>query len=214
MKCDKKDLILYAVTDRKWLRNRKLCEQVEEAIKGGATIIQLREKEADDRIFLREALKISELCKRYSVPFIINDNVDIAIRINADGVHIGQKDMEAGYVRSVIGDDKILGVSVQTPEQAVIAEKSGADYLGVGAVFSTDSKADADNVSYKTLKEICESVSIPVVAIGGIGINNISELKGSGICGVAVISAVFAAENIEKAAAELKRMSKQVIRND
>lgn len=214
MKCDKKDLVLYAVTDRTWLGNMTLCEQVEEALKGGATFIQLREKELDEETFLKESFGIKELCKKYNVPFVINDNVDIAVKANADGIHIGQKDMEAGYVRSVIGEDKILGVSAQTVEQAVIAEKMGADYLGVGAVFSTGTKADADDVSIDTLKAICEAVSIPVVAIGGIGISNILELTGSGICGVAVISAIFAADNIGKATAELKKLANQVVCND
>ena len=214
MKCDKNDLILYAVTDRTWLKNMTLCEQVEEALKGGATFVQLREKELDDEVFLKEAFEIKELCKRYNVPFVINDNVDIAIKVNADGVHIGQKDMEAGYVRSIIGEDKILGVSAQTVEQAILAEKMGADYLGVGAVFSTGSKADADDVSHNTLMAICDAVSIPVVAIGGIGQSNVLELAGSGICGVAVISAIFAADNIRKATAELKELTKQVVQND
>lgn len=214
MKFDRKDLMLYAVTDRTWLNNMTLEEQVEEALKGGATFVQLREKELDYENFLKEAFEIKKLCRRYNVPFVINDNVDIAIKINADGVHIGQNDMEADYVRSVIGEDKILGVSAQTVEQAVLAEKKGADYIGVGAVFKTDSKADAVDVSLETLKAICEAVSIPVVAIGGIGVNNISKLAGSGICGVAVISAIFAAESIQKATMELKKLTKQVILND
>ena len=214
MKFDKKDLILYAVTDRTWLKNRTLCEQVEEALKGGATFVQLREKELDDELFLKEAFEIKKLCRQYNVPFVINDNIDIAVKVNADGVHIGQKDTEAGYVRAVIGEDKILGVSVQTLEQAIIAEKMGADYLGVGAVFSTSSKADADDVSCETLKAICDAVNIPVVAIGGIGANNILELTGSGICGVAVISAIFAADNIQKSTTELKNLTKQVVQND
>lgn len=190
MKYDKKDLILYAVTDRTWLGNMTLYEQVEEALKGGATFVQLREKELDDVAFLKEAFEIKDLCRQYNVPFVINDNVEIAVKVNADGIHIGQKDMEAGYVRSVIGEDKILGVSAQTVEQALLAEKMGADYLGVGAVFSTGSKADADDVSIDALKAICEAVSIPVVAIGGIGASNILQLTGSGVCGVAVISAI------------------------
>ncbi len=214
MKLDKKDLLLYAVTDRTWLKNMTLCEQAEEALKGGATIIQLREKELDKEAFLKEALEIRNLCRKYNVPFVINDNVDVTVWSNADGIHIGQKDMEAGLVRSVIGNDKILGVSAQTVEQAILAEKMGADYLGVGAVFSTGSKADADDVSYETLKEICEAVSIPVVAIGGIGTNNILELTNSGICGVAVISAIFAADNIQKATSELKELTKQVVKGD
>ena len=191
MKCDKKDLLLYAVTDRYWLNGETLYEQVEKALKGGATFVQLREKELDDDTFLDEAIEIQELCKRYKVPFLINDNVEIARKMNADGVHVGQRDMEAGDVRALLGEDKILGVSAQTVEQAILAEKRGADYLGVGAVFRTGSKADADDVTHETLKAICEAVSIPVVAIGGIGKHNVLELSGSGICGIAVISAIF-----------------------
>lgn len=211
MKCDKKDLLLYAVTDRSWLGEQTLYEQVEEAIKGGATFVQLREKELDDDTFLAEAIEIQELCKRYKVPFVINDNVEIARKINADGVHVGQSDMEAGDVRAILGEDKILGVSAQTVEQAILAEQRGADYLGVGAVFHTGSKADADDVSYKTLKAICEAVSIPVVAIGGIGKHNVLELSGSGICGVAVISAIFAADDITSATAELKALTEKAV---
>ncbi len=214
MKCDKKDLMLYAVTDRTWLGSMTLYEQVEEALKGGATFVQLREKELDDKAFLKEAFEIKELCRQYKVPFVINDNVDIAVKVNADGIHIGQKDMGIGYVRSVVGEEKILGVSAQTVEQAVLAEKMGADYLGVGAVFCTNSKEDADDVTHETLKAICEAVSIPIVAIGGIGAGNILELTGSGICGVAVISAIFAADNIQKSTAELKELTKQVVCND
>ncbi len=211
MKLDKKDLLLYAVTDCTWIGNRTLYQQVEEALRGGATFIQLREKELDDEAFLKEAFEIKELCRKYNVPFVINDNVDIAVKANADGIHVGQKDMEAGLVRDSIGDNKILGVSAQTVEQALLAEKMGADYLGVGAVFSTASKADADDVSYETLKAICEAVSIPVVAIGGIGAGNVLQLSGSGIDGVAVISAIFAADNIQKATSELKELTKQVV---
>lgn len=211
MKCDKKDLLLYAVTDRAWVGDRTLYEQVEEALRGGATFVQLREKELDDVTFLAEAIEIQKLCRKYSVPFVINDNVEIARKMNADGVHVGQSDMEAGDVRALLGEGKILGVSAQTVEQALLAEKRGADYLGVGAVFHTGSKADADDVSRETLKAICEAVSIPVVAIGGIGKHNVLELKGSGICGIAVISAVFAAENIEKATAELKTLTEQAV---
>ena len=211
MKCDKKDLLLYAVTDRSWLGEQTLCEQVEEALKGGATFVQLREKELDEDTFLAEAIEIQELCKRYKVPFVINDNVEISRKINADGVHVGQSDMEAGDVRALLGENKILGVSAQTVEQAILAEQRGADYLGVGAVFHTGSKADADDVSYETLKAICEAVSIPVVAIGGIGKHNVLELSGSGICGVAVISAIFAAEDITSATAELKALTEKAV---
>lgn len=211
MKCDKKDLLLYAVTDRSWLGERTLYEQVEEALRGGATFVQLREKELDDDAFLAEAIEIQELCKKYNAPFVINDNVEIARKMNADGVHVGQSDMEAGDVRAILGEDKILGVSAQTVEQAVLAEARGADYLGVGAVFHTGSKADADDVSHETLKAICEAVNIPVVAIGGIGKHNVLQLKGSGICGIAVISAIFAAKDIEGATAELKALTEQAV---
>lgn len=214
MKCDKKSLLLYAVTDRTWLNGETLYEQVEKAIKGGATIVQLREKNLDGESFLDEALEIQKLCKKYNIPFIINDNVEISRTINADGVHVGQSDMKAGNVRAILGEDKILGVSAQTVEQALLAEKEGADYLGVGAVFPTGSKADADDVSCETLKAICEAVSIPVVAIGGIGVGNILKLTGTGICGVAVISAIFAADNIQKATAKLKNLTKQVVQID
>lgn len=214
MKCDKKDLLLYAVTDRSWLGEQTLYEQVEEALKGGATFIQLREKEMDDEDFLKEAIEIKELCRRYQVPFVINDNVEIARKMDADGVHVGQSDMEAGNVRAILGEDKILGVSAQTVEQAVLAEQRGADYLGVGAVFHTGSKADADDVSHETLRNICEAVNIPVIAIGGIGKHNVKELKGSGICGIAVISAIFAAKDIRSATAELKELTKQAVEND
>lgn len=211
MKCDKKDLLLYAVTDRAWLGEQTLYEQVEEALQGGATFIQLREKELDDESFLKEAIEIQELSRRYHVPFVINDNVEIAREMDADGVHVGQGDMEAGDVRAILGEDKILGVSAQTVEQAILAEQRGADYLGVGAVFHTGSKSDADDVTHETLKNICDAVSIPVIAIGGIGKHNVMELKGSGICGIAVISAIFAAQDIRNATAELKKLTEQVV---
>ncbi|MGN0289379.1 MAG: thiamine phosphate synthase [Lachnospiraceae bacterium] len=211
MKCDKKDLLIYAVTDRSWLGEQTLYEQVEEALQGGATFVQLREKELAEEAFLKEALEIKELCHRYKVPFVINDNVELACKMDADGVHVGQSDMEAGNVRSLIGKDKILGVSAQTVEQAILAQKQGADYLGVGAVFPTGSKADADQVDYQTLKAICEAVKIPVVAIGGIGRHNVSELLNSGICGVAVISAIFAADDIKSATTQLKELTQKVV---
>ncbi len=210
MKCDKKDLLLYAVTDRSWLGNRTLTEQVEEALKGGATIIQLREKNLDDNAFLEEAKQIQKICKQYQAKLIINDNVLVATKMNADGIHIGQKDMSMQDAKAMIGEDKIVGVSVQTVEQARFAEQMGADYLGVGAVFPTTSKSDADAVSYEMLRSICHAVTIPVVAIGGIGLHNISKLADSGIAGVAVISAIFAAPDIRVATAELKKLAEQV----
>ncbi len=211
MKCDKKDLLLYAVTDRHWLNGRTLYSQVEEALKGGATFIQLREKELDEEHFLEEAKEIKELCRRYQVPFVINDNVEIALAVDADGVHVGQSDMEAGDVRAKLGPDKIIGVSAQTVEQAVMAEQNGADYLGVGAVFPTGSKADALEVSHDTLIAICKAVKIPVIAIGGISKENILELSGSGVCGIAVISAIFAKDDIEEAARELRGLTEKMV---
>lgn len=211
MKCDKKDLLLYAVTDRSWVGDSTLYHQVEEALKGGATFVQLREKDMPEEEFLAEALEIQKLCRQYGVPFVIDDDVELARKVDADGVHVGQSDMEAGDVRAILGEDKILGVSAQTVEQAVLAQQRGADYLGVGAVFHTDSKADAKPVSHETLKAICEAVTIPVVAIGGIGRGNVKELAGSGICGVAVISAIFAAENIREATAQLKVLTQEMV---
>lgn len=211
MKCDKKDLLLYAVTDWSWLGDQSLYEQVEEALIGGATFLQLREKELEEERFLEEAIELKKLCSRYQVPFVINDNVELACRVDADGVHVGQSDMEAGDVRALLGPDKILGVSVQTVEQALLAEERGANYLGVGAVFATGSKADADDVSLETLKAICQAVNIPVIAIGGIGIHNVGQLTGTGICGVAVISAIFAAKDIRKETAELKELTLRMV---
>ena len=211
MKLDKKDLLLYAVTDRHWLNGRTLCEVVKESLDGGATFIQLREKELDSETFLKEAKELKKLCAKYQVPFVINDNVDIALAMDADGVHVGQSDMEAGNVRAKLGPDKIIGVSAQTVEQAILAEKRGADYLGVGAVFPTGSKDDADDVSHETLKAICEAVSIPVIAIGGITIDNTKELAGTGIVGIAVISAIYGQENIPAATRELKKVTSEMV---
>lgn len=212
MKLDKKDLLLYAVTDRAWLNGETLYSQVEKALKGGVTFVQLREKKLDKETFLKEAVEIKELCKKYNVPFVINDDVDIAIEMDADGVHVGQSDMEAGDVRKKLGPDKIIGVSAQTVEQAVLAEKRGADYLGVGAVFPTGSKDDADDVSMETLKAICENVNIPVIAIGGISNDNVLELKNTGICGIAVISAIFAQKDIEDATRKLRSKTTQMVK--
>ena len=203
-KMQKEDLLLYAVTDRHWLNGETLYSQVEKTLEGGTTFVQLREKELDEAHFLEEAKKIKELCDRYHVPFVINDNVEIAKKVDADGVHVGQSDMEALDVRKTLGEDKIIGVTAKTVEQALKAQAHGADYLGVGAVFGTTSKADATKLDHKVLKEICETVDIPVVAIGGITGENVTELAGNGICGVAVISAVFGQPDIEQATKELK----------
>ena len=210
-KMQKEDLLLYAVTDRHWLNGETLYSQVEKTLEGGTTFVQLREKELDEAHFLEEAKKIKELCDRYHVPFVINDNVDIALEIDADGVHVGQSDMEAGDVRAKLGPDKIIGVSAQTVEQALLAQERGADYLGVGAVFHTDSKADAADISHETLKAITEAVDIPVIAIGGISKENVSELSGTGICGIAVISAIFAEKDIKNATKKLKKLTEEMV---
>ena len=207
MNCAEQDLLLYAVTDRHWLHGRT----VHESLDGGVTYLQLREKDLDEARVLDEAKDIKTLCHAYGVPFLINDNVDIALAVDADGVHVGQSDMEAGDVRAKLGPDKIIGVSAQTVAQALQAEAHGADYLGVGAVFPTGSKADAKEVEWDVLRDICQAVSIPVVAIGGITQENVTELAGTGICGVAVISAIYAQEDIPAAAKNLKNTVKEMI---
>lgn len=212
MKCNKEAMLLYAVTDRSWVGKQSLMEQVESALKGGVTCVQLREKHLDENDFLAEAIEMRELCHKYDVPFIINDNVEIAIKCKADGIHVGQSDMEAGNVRQLVGDDMIIGVSTQTLEQALAAEKAGADYLGVGAVFSTTTKLDANDVSHNVLKDICSSVNIPVVAIGGINKDNITELSGSGVDGVALVSAIFSADDIEEGCKTLSNLSKEMVK--
>jgi thiamine-phosphate pyrophosphorylase len=216
MKFDKKDLkdalLLYAVTDRHWLEGRSLYDVVRQSLEGGVTFLQLREKELDEARFYEEAVQLQKLARAYGVPFVINDNVEIALRMDADGVHVGQNDMEAGNVRALIGPDKILGVSAETVEQAIQAEQKGADYLGVGAVFPTGSKEDAATVSIDTLKAICQAVSIPVVAIGGITKENTPSLAGSGICGIAIISAIYAQKDIQKATVELKSITKEMVK--
>ncbi len=204
MNCDKKNLLLYAVTDRSWLGTESLYSQVKKAIDGGVTFVQLREKELAQEAFYKEALEIQALCREKNIPFVINDNVALAKEIDADGVHVGQEDMEAGDVRSLLGPDKIIGVSAHSVEEALLAEKRGADYLGVGAAFSTNSKKDVSCISHETIRDICQAVQIPVIAIGGINEINVEELKGSGICGVAVISAIFAKKDITGAARTLR----------
>ena len=213
MRLNKEDLLLYAVTDRRWLKEGEtLVTRTEEAIDGGVTFVQLREKDLDEENFEREGRELKELCRKRGVPFVINDNVDLAVKLDADGVHVGQSDMEALDVRRIIGGDKILGVSAQTVEQAVTAEKHGADYLGVGAVFPTGSKDDAAEVSYDTLKAICAAVKIPVIAIGGITEDNVTALSKSGICGIAVISALYAKEDIKSAAQRLRKNTEAAVR--
>ena len=211
MKCNKEIMLLYAVTDRAWTGKQTLMEQVEDAIKGGVTCVQLREKELEDEAFLAEAIEMKEICSRYHVPFIINDDVEVAIKCGADGIHVGQKDMEAGNVRALVGKNMMIGVSVQTVEQALAAQNAGADYLGVGAVFTTTTKLDANAVSHKTLKEICETVSIPVVAIGGINKSNILKLSGTGVDGVALVSSIFEAEDIKSECVLLRSLSDEMV---
>ena len=211
MKCNKKHMLLYAVTDRAWVGKQSLYQQVEAALKGGVTCVQLREKELDEARFLQEARDICALCHQYKVPFIVNDNVDIAIACGADGVHVGQEDMEAVMVRRRVGDAMFLGVSAHTVEEARQAVRDGADYLGVGAVFPTNTKTDAGQMSNETLRAICGAVNVPIVAIGGINQNNIGKLAGSGVGGVALVSAIFSAKDIEGTCRELRALSEKMV---
>ncbi len=212
MKCDKRYMLLYAVTDRAWTGERTLYEQVEAALKGGVTCVQLREKEMDETAFLREAKDICALCRRYGVPFIVNDNVDVAIACQADGIHVGQEDMTAGEVRRRVGDAMILGVSVHTVEEARRAVRDGADYLGLGAVFPTSTKTDVEQMTNETLRAICDAVDVPVVAIGGINRGNLLKLSGSGVDGVALVSAIFSAEDIEDTCRKLRLLAEGMVR--
>lgn len=211
MRCDKKAMLLYAVTDRAWVGRQSLYEQVAAALKGGATCIQLREKELDDETFLKEAVEISALCRQYGVPFFVNDNVEIAIRCHADGVHVGQEDMEVAEVRRKVGEQMMIGVSVHSVGEALKAVENGADYLGVGAMFATSTKTDADVLPKEILRDICAAVEIPVVAIGGISKNNIAQLNGTGVSGVALVSAIFAAEDIENECRLLRKLSEEMV---
>lgn len=205
-------LTVYAVTDRAWLKEQTLSQQVEAAIKGGATMVQLREKELDRETFLKEALELRRITRQYGVPLIIDDNVEIALKCDADGVHVGQDDMEVSRARDLLGPDKIIGVTAKTVEQARAGQKGGADYLGSGAVFGSVTKADAKPMTRQMLKEICHSVDIPVVAIGGINKDNIEELSGTGIAGAAVVSGIFGEPDIEGAARELREKSERLKR--
>ena len=212
MKCDKKSMLLYAVTDRAWVGKQSLYEEVESALKGGVTCVQLREKEMDEEEFLHEAIEISSLCKQYGVPFFINDNVEIAIRCHADGIHVGQEDMNAAKVRQKVGEDMMIGVSVHSVEEALEAVKNGADCLGVGALFSTSTKTDANVLAKETLRDICSAVDIPVVAIGGISKSNISQLAGTGVDGVALVSAIFSADDIENECRLLRKLAEDMVK--
>ena len=210
MSVNPKSLLLYAVTDRAWVGRQSLYEQVESALKGGVTCLQLREKSPEEPPVLKEAAEIRSLCRQYNVPFLVNDSIPVALALNADGAHIGQRDMPVGAARALLGPDKILGVSVQTPEQAQRAVQEGADYLGVGAVFPTATKPDAGIVPLPTLRAICRAVNVPVVAIGGITRDNILSLSGSGVDGAALISAIFSANDIERACRELRALAEEM----
>jgi thiamine-phosphate pyrophosphorylase len=211
MKFNGKMLLLYAVTDRAWIGKQTLLEQIEDALKGGATILQLREKDLDEAAFVEEAVQVRDLCRKYNVPLIINDNVDVALKSGADGVHAGIEDTPVAEIRKRVPSDFIIGATCKTVEQAKLAEAAGADYMGVGAVFPSPTKANALRITNEQLREIVSSVSIPAVAIGGISYDNVSELKGSRVRGAAVVSAIFGAEDIEKATMLLKDRVRAVI---
>lgn len=212
MKFNKEMLRLYAVTDRAWVGRQSLAEQIEEAILGGVTIIQLREKKLEEDEFLKEAGMIKEICNRHQIPFIINDNVDIALKIGADGVHVGIEDIPVKQIREKAGADFIIGATAKTVEQAIAAEEAGADYLGVGAVFPSPTKKNAIQITRGNLQEICKAVSIPAVAIGGINYENVDTLRGGGMDGIAVVSAIFAEDNILKATKMLKEKVEKICR--
>ncbi len=211
MKFEKEMLLLYGITDRAWEEKQTLYEQVEEALKGGITILQLREKNLKEEDFIREAVEIRNLCHKYNVPLIINDNVQVALKSGADGVHVGITDTPVAEIRKLTGKNFIIGATAKTVEQAKEAEKSGADYLGVGAVFPSSTKKTAIRITKEELQKICSSVKIPAVAIGGITGENISGIKGAGMDGIAVVSAIFGAENIKEAAVELKEKAREAV---
>lgn len=206
MNCTPEMLRLYAVTDRAWVGAQTLPQQVEAALKGGATCVQLREKHLDDAAIRAEALEISALCKRYCVPFILNDNVALAAECGADGVHLGQEDMDPAQARQILGPDAIIGVSAHSVAEAKAAVAAGADYLGCGAMFATTTKTDTTTLPKETLRAICEAVPVPVVAIGGIHKENLLSLADCGEAGVALVSAIFAAKDIEAECRELRQL--------
>ena len=211
MKFNEKMLLLYAVTDRAWVGKQTILEQIEDALKGGATIVQLREKKLDVDSFVEEAVQVRDLCHKYNVPLIINDNVEVALKSGADGVHVGIEDAPVAEIRKRVSADFIIGATCKTVEQAKIAEAAGADYMGVGAVFPSPTKTNAVRITNEQLREIIASVSIPAVAIGGISYDNVCEIKGSSVSGIAVVSAIFGAEDIKKAATLLKDRVKAVV---
>ncbi len=211
MHVEKEEMRLYLVTDRSWLGEKSLYQQVEEALKGGVTMVQLREKNLGEEEMYAEALELKTLCRKYQVPFIINDNVALAVKVDADGVHVGQSDMSPSEVRKCIGPDKILGVTAKTVEQARKAQEEGADYLGSGAVFHTGTKTDTKQLDHKVLEEICKAVQIPVVAIGGISADNVRILKDRGVSGIATVSGILAQPDIGEAARELRKLVEEII---
>lgn len=203
-------MTLYAVTDRTWVKDTTLMDQVKEALEGGITFLQLREKHLSKEEFIKEAREMKKLSKKYKVPFVINDNIEVALAVDADGVHIGQDDMSVEEARKLLGEDKIIGVSAHNVEEAIKAQKGGADYLGVGAVCATSTKKDANVVSKEEIKKICHTVEIPVVAIGGIKKENIKTLEGTDVDGVAVVSAIFAAKDIKKDTKQLRSLVEEM----
>lgn len=212
MKLDRDRMTLYAITEGKWLNDDRKYEKIESALKGGITMLQMREKELSEDVFITEAKKVKKLCDKYGVPLIINDNVNVALKSGADGVHLGQKDMKVSEARAILGDSAIIGASARTVETAIDAQNQGADYLGSGAAFETATKNDAIVIPHSRIKEICDTVDIPVVAIGGIKVDNVRELSGTGIDGIATVSMVFGADNIEDRCKELKNILKDVVR--
>lgn len=207
----RRGMTLYAVTDRSWLGERTLVQVVEQVLRGGATFLQLREKELDRATFLAEARELKGLAAKYRVPFVINDDIDIALESDADGVHLGQTDLMGRDARALIGPDKILGITANTVELAVAAEKAGADYIGAGAVFGTTTKQNAKNLSLDILRDICRAVTIPVVAIGGINGDNLPRLARTGAAGAAVVSALFAQKDPEEAARRLWALAEKMV---
>lgn len=204
-------LRLYAVTDRRWLCGKPLPEAVEYVLKGGATCVQLREKALGDKALLEEACSLATICHRYGAPLLINDCVEAVVRSGADGVHLGQEDMNVAAARARLGKEKIIGVTAKTVDQALRAQKEGADYLGCGAIFGSETKPNAVSMRMETLREICRAVTIPVVAIGNVNLGNIVQLAGVGVAGAAVISGIFAAENIEQECRNLRAWSERIV---
>ena len=206
---DRETLALYAITDSRLAKEQSFYEQIEDALKGGVTLLQLREKNMCEEDLLKEALEVQKICKKYRVPLIINDDVELAKKINADGVHVGQSDLDAGTARTILGPDKIIGVTAKTVEQARVAQRAGADYLGSGAIFGTGTKPDAKPMTMELLREIVNAVDIPVVAIGGIDSSNAYKLAKTGIAGIAVVNGIFGKSDCCAAARELKAVCLQ-----